>query len=405
MTRIPAIHPMKASLGIALLGCVAFVSLAGEPGRPKYSVKIADDKTVVVDIEDSGAVDPTPRINFGGPGQGNGFFMSVRTIRNETLHLSHFPTFLINGQAIQGNAGGRLDVNNAPLPKGPGGKARVGTMSVMTVNNMRITQSMELHPSKTKKPGEKRLMNNVLITHTIENKGTTPATVGMRIYMDTYVISNDGCMFAAPVTHPGKILDGMVLEGKSLPPYLQMLQTPNLQNPGYVAHLTLNVGSKFEKANKLVLTQHGAGFGGFDIPARASMGDSAIGLFWETKEIKAGGKRELAYVYGEGIAVAAESEGRFQTALGGSFEPGRTFTVSALVADPAVGQTLTLELPEGLKRVEGREIQPVAPLTLDNETSTVLWKCSVMKPGEYTLRIRSSTGVTQTKVITVSAEK
>ena len=398
---------MNARYCAAFVFCLVTASLtaqAGESARPKYTVKIADDKTVVVDVEDSGAVDPTQRINFGGQQFGNGFYMNIRTIRNESLHLSHFPTFLINGQTIQGNNVAAA-LKQMPLPKGPGGKQRVGYQVTQNFNNLRVTQSLELHPSKAKKSGEKRLLNNVLITHTLENTGATPATVGMRIYMDTYVITNDGCLFASPVTHPGKILDGMVLQGKELPPYLQMLQNPNLQNPGYVSHLTLNVGSKFEKGYKLILTRHGAGFGGYEMPAQQAMFDSAIGLYFETKEIKPGGKRELAYVYGEGIAVAAESEGRFQTSLGGSFEPGKSFTVSALVADPALGQTLSLDLPAGMKRLEGKEVQPVAALTQDNEYSTVLWKCSVLEPGTHTLRIRSSTGVTQTKIVTITSEK
>src|SRR5439155_1207083 len=107
-----------------LLTLVTTVGDAQSPTKPKYSVKIADDKTVVVDIEDSGAVDPQQRINFGGQQFGNGFYMNIRTIKNETLHLSHFPTFLINGQAIQANPGVAMKAN--PLPKGPGGKVRVG---------------------------------------------------------------------------------------------------------------------------------------------------------------------------------------------------------------------------------------------------------------------------------------
>lgn len=392
----------RMSMAAAVVFGVAILSTnAGEPAK-KYKFKITDDKTVIVDIEDSGAVDPTKRINFSG--QGNGFFMQINTIKGQPLHLSNFPTFMINGQTLQPGNGGRFENMNVRLPKSPSGKERDGFMSTWVINDLRITQTLELHPSKAKKPGEKRIMNNVLITHTIENKGMQDANVGMRIYMDTYVIDNDGCMFAAPVTHPGKILDAVVLQEKTLPPYLQMLQRPDLNNPGYVSHLTLNVGSKFEKANKLICTRHGAGFGGYDMPAMQSMGDSAIGLYFETKAMKPGTKRDLAYVYGEGIAVAAESEGRFQTSLSGNFEPGKMFTISALVADPAHGQTLSLELPKGIQRLEGKEIQPVAALTLDNEYSNVLWKCRVTEPGEHTIRIRSSTGVTQTKILSVTAE-
>src|SRR5207248_10793545 len=119
--------------------------------------------------------------------------------------------------------------------------------------------------------------------------------VGLRVYMDVYVVNNDGAQFAAP-TLPGKILNGVELKGKTLPPYVQLLQVPNLQNPGYVAHLTLDLGSKIEKPNRVVLTRHGSGIGGWDMPAFRSF-DTALGIFWEPKEIKPGGKRVLAYGY------------------------------------------------------------------------------------------------------------
>ncbi|MSQ94836.1 MAG: hypothetical protein EXR98_09810 [Gemmataceae bacterium] len=384
---------------------IALVAPAQEPAKPKFSVKIVDDKEVIVNLEDSGAVDPTKRINFAGNAfqQGN-FYLNISTIDNRMLHLSHFPSFMIDGRFLQDGQGGRFEAAKA-LPDGPGGKKRFGTTTTCVIDDIRITQVLELHPSKAKGPGKKRLSNNVLVSYSLENKGARVHNVGVRTYMDTYVIDNDGCLYAAPVTHPGRVLDGMVLEGKVLPPYLQMLQRPDLKNPGYVAHLTLNVGSRYEKATKLVLTRHGAGFGGWDMPAMIAGGDSAIGIFWPVKELKVGDKRDVAYVYGEGIAITAESEGRYQMSLGGSFEPGKVCTISAVIADPALGQTMTLELPKGMQRVEGREVQPVTALSEDNEYSTVLWKARVVEPGQHTIRIRSSTGVTQTKIVTVTAEK
>ena len=390
-------------LGLTALIIASGYTQAQDSAKPKFTIKITDDKTVTVDLEDSGAVDPTRRINFSS--QGQGFFIQVNTIRNETLHLSHFPSFMINGRFHQQPQGGRFENVNQPLKAAAGGKQRFGFSSVWVIEDLRITQTLELHPSKSKGPGQKRLSNNVLISYSIENKGMKTANVGVRTYMDTYVIDNDGCLFAAPVTHPNKILDGVTLQDKTLPPYLQMLQRPNLQNPGYVAHLTLNVGSRYEKANKLVLTRHGQGFGGWEMAAVPSMGDSGMGLFWPIKELKPGGKRDVAYVYGEGIAITAEAEGRYQMSLAGSFEPGRIATISAVIADPALGQTLSLELPKGMQRVEGKEVQPVPPLSEGDEYSTVLWKVRVLEPGAHTVRIRSSTGVTQTKIVTVIAEK
>ena len=371
---------------------------------PKYAVKVQDDKTVVVNMEDSGLVDPTQRIRDNGA-QGN-FFININTMQGQTLHLSHFPNFMINGRMLQPGQGGRFEGINQPLDKKtPTGKQPIGSKSTWVIDNLRITQALELVPAKPKGPGQKRLMNTVMITYSIENKGTTAQSVGTRVYMDTYIINNDGCLFAAPVTHPGKLLDGVKLEGKTFPPYLQMLQIPDLKNPGFVAHLSLNMGNKFEKADKLILTRHGAGFNMWDMPAMPSMGDSGMGLYWPIKELKAGAKREIAYAYGEGLAVAPESEGRFQMALGGSFEPGKVFTISAIVADPTVGQTMTLELPAGMERLEGKEVQPVSGLGDDQEFSTVLWKARVVQPGEHAIRLRSSTGVTQSKIISVTAVK
>ena len=54
------------------VSCLAINADAQDTTKPKYSVKVSDDKTVVVDLADSGAVDPQQRINFGGKEFGNG---------------------------------------------------------------------------------------------------------------------------------------------------------------------------------------------------------------------------------------------------------------------------------------------------------------------------------------------
>jgi hypothetical protein len=375
----------------------------GEPTKPKFSVKIQDDKTVVVNTDDSGQIDPVQRINFNSQ-QNQGFFANITTMKGEPLHLSHFPQFMINGRVMQGGQGGRFETVNAKLPKTANGKQRTGHYTVWLVDNLRITQTMELYPTKPEKAGEKRKLNTVFISYSIENKGPGTQTVGVRGCMDTYVITNDGCLFAAP-TKPNELLDGVVLKDKTLPPYVQMLQNPNLKNPGYISHLTLNVGKRHEQINKVILSSLQVGFGQWEMPVAKANGDSAISFYWETKAIPPNSKRDLAYAYGEGIAVTPDSDGRFQMALGGSFEPGKVFTISAVVADPTVGQTMTLELPAGMERLEGKEVQPVAPLAEEQEYSTVLWKARVLRPGNYPIRLRSSAGVTQSKIVTITAEK
>jgi hypothetical protein len=71
------------------------------------------------------------------------------------------------------------------------------------------------------------------------------------------------------------------------------------------------------------------------------------------------------------------------------------------VDDPQPGQSLTLELPPGMQRVEGKDVQPV-PRPNDENASIVYWKARVERTGTFPLRIRSSNGVTQTVTVTIT---
>ena len=62
-----------------------------------------------------------------------------------------------------------------------------------------------------------------------------------------------------------------------------------------------------------------------------------------------------------------------------------SFTISAYVQDPFPGQTLTLELPDSMERVEGKLRQPV-PLPDANGYTMVLWKARVLRPGDFHIR-------------------
>jgi hypothetical protein len=401
-------HRLAKACGAILLACLLSVGLswgrAGETPSAPVVVKIQDEKSTLVNSEMTGPVDPVQRIRFM-PQQQQQLNISLQGEQGQTLHLSHFPALNIDGQffsPIMG--GGRYEVVNGKLPKTPAGKERVGFTTVLIQGDLRLTQTMELTPTKPASPGAKRRLDSVLIRYVLENKGKQPHKIGLRVYMDTYIVDNDGALFAAP-TIPNKVLDGIELKDKTLPDYVQILQRPDLKNPGYVAHFTLNLGSSVEKPSRVVLTRHGMGFNTWDMMPAQAGGDSAMGVFWEPKEIKAGGKREIAYAYGQGIAIAPENEGRFNLVLGGSFEPGKLFTIAAYVQDPATGQSLTLELPPGMERVEGKEIQPVAATTEESPQSLVLWKARVLQTGQFPLRVRSSTGLTQTKMITISRAK
>jgi hypothetical protein len=385
-------------------GLLAMAAVAQEPAvKPSVRVTINDEKPSerpVAVAGHTGPIDPAQHIQIQNQ---NNMMVNLR-VDNQTLHLGFIQTlFHIDGQIIYpGNPPGRLTVQNQPLTKKKDGKSRSGTMSVFEVGKLTIAQEIEVVPTKARTLGEKRRLDSVMITYFVENKDDKPHKVGMRIFMDVFIVNNDGALFAAP-NQPGKILDGVELKGKLMPDYLQFLQQPDLKNPGFVAHMTLNFGKAFEMPDRIVLTSLGAQMDQWNLGVQQAGGDSAMAVYWEPKEIKGGVKKKLAYAYGQGIAPSPEGDGNVAVALGGSFEPGKLFTVTAHVLDPAPGQSLTLELPAGMARVEGSERQAV-PVTEDGN-SMVLWKARVERPGQFNVRVHSSTGVTQTKIVTITENK
>ncbi len=386
------------------LGLVLALALAGdsqEPGgkRP-VQVTIRDEKpqTVAADVASTGPVDPVQHVQVGM--QGN-MMITVR-VDNQTMHLGAIQTMLqIDGQVMfPGNPPGRLVLQNQPLKKGKDGKGRSGFLTVYEVNKLVISQEVEPVATRAAKPGQRRRIDSALVRYTIENKDNVPHKVGVRIFMDVYIVNNDGALFAAP-TEPGKVLDGVELKGKKVPDYIQFLQNPDLKNPGFVAHMTLNFGRAFETPDKAVLTRLGAFVNQWDLAAMQAMGDSAMGVYWGPRELKAGAKRQIAYGYGQGIVPSPEGDGHVAVALDGSFEPGKLFNIAAFVNDPAPGQTLRLELPTGMQLVEGKERQPVPAMDEDGNTM-VLWKARVERTGQFAVRVHSSTGATQTKLVTIT---
>jgi len=394
--------PMHPGFRSGVLGIVVMVAISAAGagnGRPTaIKVTIEDEKPIVV--EAALPVDPTPRVRYT---PGTNMILRVRDQQNRRLHLSHFPVLNIDGQAIRTEGAGiRFEKNNRAFSKKAAGRQRQGHEWVLVHHDLRVTMTSETAVSRPAPGSKQRSLGTVLMRYSVENIGTQPRKFGLKIYIDTNIVSNDGALFAAP-TMPGKVLDGVELKGQTLPDYVQALQQPNLKAPGLVAHLTLNLGSGIDKADRVVLSRHGAGgLNGWDMPAVQAGGDSALAVFFEPRELKPGGRREMGYAYGPGIAVPPESEGRIDVKLDGSFEPGKEFTVTARVHDPVPAQTLILELPEGIELIGGREIQPVPEALVVPPLSIVEWRCCVRELGRHRLRLRSSTGVTQTKILTVS---
>jgi hypothetical protein len=418
MARKRQIHWM--GIVFSLLALPAALAQTSSPGPVK--VTIEDDKTEISEV--TLPLDPAIRVeyqhvgnmNYGVTGEG----------RNLTCGAGAASVnFKIDGQVIfpDGN------VQPQALPPGPNGKKRTGMQAVWSRGDITITMVLEVVPGRpyAKNPGapQKRRMDTLLIKHIIENHGAKPHQVGARVYIDTMCGNNDGAIFASPTTHPGKLLDGVMLKDKDVPEFIEMLEVPNLQNPGFKGYFTFKMGKKVESPNKIVLTRLGAMQDGWDVQAMAAGGDSAVAFFWDPREIKPKEKREVAFALGQSIACNPENEGKVFLNFAGNYEPNREFTVTAYVDDPIEGQTLTLDLPAGLELIGGRATQSVPPLSAHGQEmaplkgeakgavkvvgageeigarSIVLWKARVKELGSYAIRIRSSNGVTYTRNVTI----
>jgi hypothetical protein len=389
---------LGVSLGLTLLH-------GGEPTRPRYKVTIQGDtrtETVGVVLP----IDSTPHIQIG-MGQFESFGLTVdgKRITFSPQGGSVQTLVKIDNQVLSfgdSNQGKFIELRK-DLGKGPQGQRRIGNRSTFETRKVRITQLLEVVPSRPAKNslGGKRRLDVCRATYILENKDSQPHNVGIRMGHDIYVVDNDGAQFAAP-TVPGKVLNGYMLKGKEMPEYVKVLQRPDLKNPLYTSTFTFKMGTRIEAPDQVSLTGLGACFGGWDIPAMAS-GDTAIGIFFNPKKLNPGGKREVGYAYGEGQATNPDNEGKVGVSVAGSFEPNRQFIVRALVEDPVAGQTLTLELPDGMERLEGKAMQPV-PISSESGNGMVAWKARVLRPGTYDLRVRSSTGAVHTKTVSIERQ-
>jgi hypothetical protein len=382
------------ALFIALSIPLAFCAILGAQS-PEYTIAFREPTTEVANIQLP--IEAAPRIQFAATGM-----MGLGLKIDEKKWLCCYDgairtTFKIDNAIVFPNNVG----NVAKLAPDRLGRPRHGVQSTFVVGNVHITQILEVIPSKAP-PGQRtRPLDNALIRYVIENKDQKPRTIGMRVRIDTMCNQNDGALFAAP-TRPGEVLDGIELSGKTLPEYVQILEVPNLKAPGFTGHFTLKMTANRIGPDRFQCTSHRINDNGWDSQPAPAGGDSDCVMFWSPRVVPAGQKIEMAYAYGQGIASLTDGDSRLKISLGGNFEPGKLFTVQAFVEEPALGETVALELPDGMTLVEGSPLQPVAPADGRQATAVALWKGRVERAGDFVLRIRSTNGVTESRTVSVT---
>jgi hypothetical protein len=371
-------------------------------------------------------VDPEPRIAYRyDPDQRFG----VRTVKdraggllNKKLTYQEDGTtnnarIKVDGRDLEfGRPPGKWLSRGEPIPPDPERKTKAGTVSVYQIGDIEVNQTLEIVPSR--QPAEvevedkkvlKYLLDTLLVRYEIENKGKAVHTAGLRVQVDTQIGDNDAAPFTIPGV-PGLCMFRANLQGKQLPDFIQALEKPDLRNPGLVAHMTLKLGGKMEPPGRVCLArweswqaQGGAPWETKFLPFMNlpnQRDDSAVYLYWDEKPLKPGQKRQFGFAYGLGSLDAGEGDGKLGITLDGSFEPGQSFTVTAYAVNPVSGQKLTLEVPDGLKP-EGKATVSVPKAAGNPPTSVVTWKVKVLRTGEFRLCVRSSTGLAQSKTISI----
>ncbi|HYT87535.1 MAG TPA: hypothetical protein VEL76_02345 [Gemmataceae bacterium] len=395
--------------------------------EPEERTRAAEQAPVKVDIKDEpeevepvkgkptgGPVDPTPRVTYNyGPNQRFGITAMKdqfgRPLNKRITYSFNGATsntrLKIDGQDRDfGEPTGQWLSKGKKIADNPTRQSKNGSISILQVGTLKISQILEVVPSKQPVPVaggvRKRLLDTVLIRYVLENNDNRPHALGIRAHVDTLIGNNDGVPFTVPGR--GGLVDTFhdFRQPNEVPDFIQALEVPNLQNPGTVAHMTLKVGGGLEPPSRVSLTHWPTGNAPWEVPVMHMGTDSAVIIYWNERVLQPKQKREVGFAYGLGAVDASEAAGKLGITLGGSFEPGQVFTVTAYVVNPVPKQTLTLEVPAGLQVLDAPTV--VVPKAQGKPpTSVVTWNTKVLQTGEHRIRVKSSTGAAQSKTITI----
>jgi hypothetical protein len=324
----------------------------------------------------------------------------------------------IGGNSL-GQWKGTWQERDGTLGKDATGRQREGKRSAWLYGEEKVavTQTVELVPGP-----QSRLLDTCLVTYKIENRDNRPHRVGLRFMLDTFIGANDGVPFTLPGAPELCDTQREFLTPQDVPDFLQALENADLANPGTIAHVQLKLGEGIEAPSRVSL---GAWPNPklrtkdqrcmqqmtlWDVPVLpiksltpGDPADSCVVLYWPEQELKAGATRNVGFSYGLGQVASGETKGQLGITVGGSFNIGGTFTVTALVSKPVSGQKLTLHLPPGLELVAGQSAEQPVPPASGERYSPVTWKVRAKQAGRQTLKITSSTGgLTQTLPVNIT---
>jgi hypothetical protein len=379
--------------------------------------------------DDSIPIDPVPKLSvhfdeegtvdeFGTQNRGTyrwfGLTEVTKTAGQEARKLTYSKYGKTNDTLIRiGGQSTRLGlppdwtlVKRPPEKLGEHGGKKVVWQS--SSHKIQVTQLVEIVPGEPieYRPGKlKRYYDTCRIRFIIENKGSEATPVGLRMVVDTLIGTNDGVPFTVPGMRGlvGRDSSKKFETPGSVPDFIQVLENASLKDPGLVAFMSLKLGGNVEAPSQVLLTHWpGLLMQQWDIPEAPIGDDSAVVLFWDDKDLPAGGKREVGFSYGLG-SLSVSKGGRLGISVGGALVKDSDLTVVALVGGPESGEKLTLKLPSGLKLISGDAQQTVPPPEASGQ-SPVTWRVRAERTGTFTIEVQSNKDVSQKKSVTIRAK-
>jgi hypothetical protein len=387
--------------------------------------------TIVKDLWFAGApgddipVDPHPRIKLGfdyGKGKSIGTSMrfGLRMLDPDNPSIANTKKLTFDDLGRTNSTVVRVDGNDLVFgyqggkwqspPRNVGKYGGKEATWIFDNSDVHVTQVVEIVPGEPQvvKGDYKHLLDTCLIRYKIENHDKRPHRVGLRLVLDTLIGSNDGVPFTIPgqsdlVPSP-KEQDKDFKDPQNIPDFIQALERPDLKDPGTVAQVNLKLGGKLKAPQRVSLTHwpgHDPGLLRFEVPVVPIGDDSAVILYWEPEEMLPQRSREVGFSYG--LGSLSSGTGQLAITVGGALVVNRELTVVALVTSPKAGEKLTLVLPDGLTRSGSTPKEQAVPPAAGKSPSPVTWKVLANQTGNFVIEVRSSTGLTQLRPITIKA--
>jgi hypothetical protein len=275
-------------------------------------------------------------------------------------------------------------------------------------DKVRVRQIVEIVPNE-----QSHLLDTCLVHYRIDNEDTISHKVGIRVMLDTFIGTNDGVPFAIP-GQKGLLETMKVFDQKEIPDYIEAMERPNLTDPGTIAHMGLKLQTihfargdpDLEPLEKLVICRWpGNSEKRWDWEYKAmndppEKKDSCVVLYWEDQVMEPNAKRAMAFTYGLG-RIASSGSGQLGLTVGGSFQPGKVFTVTAYVKEPTEGQKVKLVLPPNLSLApgnDGEEQKEEQVIEKGRDYSQVSWRVKAGAEGTFTLEVASGRDLERTRV-------